>query len=172
MFQLKGRGLDACAPSSFLAGSAKSASALEQDATRGSWVASRSKPRLSPVFEWIRVRVAPYAQYVRGGDFAHPVGRPGCRCPDLLTALAARAGEVRSSAGRACRLRFRGEGRRKKARVVDGRGMLQRRPPRAAVGGGRLACAPPRVQGRRGPACRRGPWGLRPRPGLPRKRRS
>ena len=35
MFQLKGCGLDACAPSSFLAGSAKSASALKQDATKG-----------------------------------------------------------------------------------------------------------------------------------------
>ena len=60
-----------------------------------------------------------------------------------------------------------GRGRRRKACVLDGRGTLQRRLPRAAVGG-RLASAPPRVQGLRSPACRRGPWGLRPRPGLPR----
>ena len=29
-----------------------------------------------------------------------------------------------------------------------------------SAGGGRLACAPPRAQGRRSPACWRGPWGF------------
>ena len=46
--------------------------------------ASRNKPRLSPVFEWIRVRVAPCAVRWGGGNgFARPAGRPGCRCPGL-----------------------------------------------------------------------------------------
>ena len=124
------------------------------------------------------MRVAPYAQYVRGGGngFDRPAGRPWCRCPDLLTALAARVGKARSSAGRARCSRFRGGGRRKRACALDGRGPPQRRLPRAAVPRAaaarparlRSACAPPRVQGRRSPACWRGPWGLRPRPGLPR----
>ena len=38
---------------------------------------SRSKPRLSPVFEWIRVRVAPYAQYVKGEGTALRTQRGG-----------------------------------------------------------------------------------------------
>ena len=42
--------------------------------------ASRNKPRLSPVFEWIRVRVAPCAVRWGGGNgFARPAGQPGAR---------------------------------------------------------------------------------------------
>ena len=102
------------------------------------------------------MRVAPYAQYVREGGFARPAGRPWCRCPDLLTALASRAGKARSSAGRARCPRFRGGG------GVRGRAPL--------MGGGyrNAACLGRPFRGRR-------PLGLRasarpraPKPGLPR----
>ena len=95
MFQLKGCRLDACAPSSFLAGSAKSASALKQDATKGVGSRQGISRALSPVFKWIRVRVAPGAVRWGGGNsFARPAGRPGCRCPGLRTALASQAGKA------------------------------------------------------------------------------
>ena len=153
MFQLKGCRLDACAPSSFLAGSARSASALKQDATRG--VASRSNPRLSPVFEWIRVRVAPYAQYVKGGNgFARPAGRPECRRPDLLTALASLAWKVRSSAGRARCSHFRGGG------GVGGRASLMGEGRRNA------ACRGRTFRGRRPPGLRASARPRAPKPGL------
>ena len=91
----------------------------------------------------------------RRGQSVRPLGRPpGPGKPGRL-----RGGPV---------VRTFGEGgRRKRACALDGRGMSQRRLPRADVPQAAAAWSP-RVQGRRSPACWRGPWGLRPRPGLPR----
>ena len=56
----------------------------EAGCDKGGGSASRNKPRLSPVFEWIRVRIAPCAVRWGGGNgFARPAGQPGCRYPGL-----------------------------------------------------------------------------------------